>query len=163
MRTRSVYRGFTLIELIIAVLIISVAVAGVLAAYVNSVKGSGDALVNKQLIAIAEEMLEEILLKPYAVTGTAPGNVPVSCGPAASRAAFDDVRDYAGYQTNGICDIDGNAIPGLGGYRVSVAIDPGFALGGIANTLRVTVTTSASGQSIVLDGFRTNYASFPAP
>lgn len=163
MQTRSLHRGFTLIELIIAIIIISVAVAGVLAAYITSVKGSGDALVSKQLVAIAEEMMEEILLKPYDVSGAPPGNAVTNCGAAASRAAFDDVRDYAGYQTNGICDIDGNAITGLGGYRVAVAVDSSFALSGIANTLRVTVTASTGGQSITLDGFRTNYASFPAP
>lgn len=163
MRTRSRHRGFTLIELIVAIIIISVAVAGVLAAYVTSVKGSGDALVSKQLVAIAEEMMEEILLKPYKVVGTAPSNSPTSCGSTASRAFFDDVRDYAGYQTNGICDIDGNAIAGLGGYRVAVVIDPAFTLGGIANTLHVTVTASTNGQSITLDGFRTYYAQFDPP
>lgn len=166
MRTKFTHRGFTLVELIIAVIIIGVAIAGVLAAYINSVRSSGNALVGKQLIAIAEEMMEEILLKPYAVSGTAPGNVQVSCGgnaSAANRTAFDDVRDYANYQTTGICDIEGNAISGLESYGLAVAIDPTFSLGGIANTLHITVTATAGSQTVVLHGFRTNYASFPAP
>lgn len=163
MRTRQSNCGFTLIEMIVAILIISIAVVGVISAYVASVRGSGDAAVNKQLVAIAEGMMEEILLKPYAVNGAPPGNGPTSCGGAADRSAFDDVRDYAGYQTNGICDIGGNSVAGLGGYGVAVAITPAFPLSGVADTLRITVTATASGQAIALDGFRTNYGSFLPP
>jgi MSHA pilin protein MshD len=146
--------GFTLIELIVAMVIIGVGVAGVMAAFSTSVRGSGDALVSKQMLAAAEAMMEEVLLKPHTVTGAAPGNAPTACGPAASRNAFDDVRDYNGYQTTGVCDAGGAAVPGLNGYGVSVAVAP-MALGGVANTLRVTVTVTQGGNNLILDGFRT--------
>lgn len=147
--------GFTLVELVVAIIIIGVGVAGVLAAYMNSVKGSADAVVGKQLVAIAEEMMEEVLLKPYAVTGGAPSNVLTACGVAANREAFDDVRDYNAYQTTGICDGEGDAVPGLGGYGVAVTVQA-TVLDGIA-ALRVTVTASNGTQNFVLDGFRTDY------
>lgn len=156
MSIRRAESGFTLIELIVAIVIISIGVVGVLAAYISSVKGSADAVVGKQLVSIAEEMMEEVLLKPHAVNGGAPANALTACGPGASRAAFDDIRDYNGYQTTGICDIDGGAVSGLSGYGVAVQVQT-VNLGGIANTLRVTVTASRGTQNLVLDGFRTAY------
>ena len=147
--------GFTLIEMVVAIVIIGVGVAGVLAAYMSSVRSSADAVVGKQMVAIAEEMMEEVLLKPYSSTLAA--GAGTTCGqPAANRSAFDDVGDYNGYQTAGICDGDGIAVPGLEGYGVVVAVQVA-ALDGIANALRVTVTASHGTQTFVLDGFRTDY------
>lgn len=156
MSIRRAQSGFTLIELIVAIVIISIGVVGVLAAYISSVRGSADAVVGKQLVSIAEEMMEEVLLKPHAVNGGAPANAPTACGAGASRAAFDDIRDYNGYQTTGICDIDGAAVAGLIGYGVAVQVQT-VNFGGIANALRVTVTASRGTQNFVLDGFRTDY------
>ena len=65
MSTEHCQRGFTLIEMIIAIVVLGVGVTGVLVAYINSVRGSADALVAKQLVAVTEMMMEEILLKPY--------------------------------------------------------------------------------------------------
>jgi MSHA pilin protein MshD len=151
--------GFTLVEMVIAIVIISVGVAGVLSAYMVSVKGSGDAAVGKQLVAIADEMMEEILLRPYANGAIATAGSAMACGGGASRAAFSTVGDYNGYQTTAICDIDGDAVAGLAGYSVAVLVQS-VTLGTPAvNALRVTVTATNGGQSIVLDGFRTGYGS----
>lgn len=148
--------GFTLIELIMAIVIIAIGVTGVLAAYINSVRGGADAVVSKQLISIAEEMMEEVLLKPHAVNGVAPANALTACGVAANRDGFDDVRDYNGYQTTGICNSAGQAVAGLGDYNVLVTVNIAN-LDGVANALRVTVTATRGGQNLVLDGFRTQY------
>ena len=56
-------RGFTLIELIIFIVVVGVGVAGILSVYTTSIKNSADPLVRKQALAIAESLLEEILLK----------------------------------------------------------------------------------------------------
>ena len=153
-------RGFTLIEMIISIIILSIALAGVLITYNITVRGSADALVSKQLVAIAEEMMEEVLLKPFvppagsAVAGTA-GGACAGPGTAADRSAFDEVGDYNNYQTPDICDIDGNAVPGLNGYSVTVLVLADNTLGiGAANTLRVTVTAARGGETMVLDGFK---------
>ena len=58
-------RGFTLIELIIFIVIVGVAMAGILSVFNTSVKSSADPMVRKQTIAIAESLLEEILQKEY--------------------------------------------------------------------------------------------------
>lgn len=155
------HAGFTLIEVLIAVVIIGVGIAGVMVAYSTSVKSSADALVGKQLVSIAGELMEEILLKPYAVSGAVPGHGSAVCGDAvANRSTYDDVRDYDGYQTTGICNIDGQTIAGLEAYNVAVGVNAGYSLSGVGATLRVTVTvtnTRNPTDRVVLDGFRTNY------
>lgn len=158
-------RGFSLVEMIIAMVIIGVGLAGVLAAFQTGVRDSADPAIHKQMLAVAEEMMEEILLKPYAVSGVAPANALVACGAAgAARDTFDDVADYHGYQTTGVCDIDGNAVVGLGDYIVSVTVVANAAVAvdltglpvGAVRTITVTVTRG--GEVITLTGWRTNYA-----
>ena len=169
-------RGFTLIEMVVAIVVLGVGLAGVLAAYTVSVRGSSDALVNKQMLAIAEGMMEEVQLKPFAVNpagGGAVGGV-VNCGTAgASRDGFDDVRDYNGYQTSDPCNVAGAAIPGLAAnppYAVAVVVGPLgaadlAAFGGIpaADILQIVVTVNRAQQFVVLTGYRINYARFPLP
>lgn len=150
--------GFTLIEMVIAIVIISVGLAGVLMAFTTAVKSSADPLIHKQMLAVAEEMMEEILLKPYAVTGTAPVNGVKSCSAVPSRAAFNDVSDYNNFETTGICDIDGAAVTGLTGYNVKVTVASG-SWQGIAGTLTINVTVSHGTESMSLTGWRTDYAS----
>lgn len=158
-------RGFTLVEMIIAMVIIGVGLAGVLTAFDTTVRSSADPMIRKQMLAVAEEMMEEILLKPYAVTGTAPSNALAACGDAgAVRKAFDDVSDYHGYQTTGVCDIDGDVVPGLADYNVSVtvvanaavAVDlTGLPIGAVRT---ITVTVTRGGEALSLVGWRTWYA-----
>lgn len=151
--------GFTLVEMVIAIVIIGVGLAGVLTAFNTTVRSSADPLIHKQMLAVAEEMMEEVLLKPFAVNGAAPVNVQQACGGGVARTAFDDVSDYNNYSTTGICDVDGAAVVGLEGYNVAVAIG-NAALGGIAaaSVLRVTVTVTRGAETITLVGWRTNYA-----
>lgn len=158
-------RGFTLVEMVIAIVIISLGLAGVLAAFNTAVRSSADPMIHKQMLAIAEETMEEILLKPFAVTGAAPANAAVACGAAgAVRTAFDDVSDYHNYQTNGICDIDGAAVVGLETYSVRVTVDAAASLGSALVTLsggsvmKVTVVVTHDAETLSLVGWRTNYA-----
>lgn len=160
-------RGFSLVEMIIAMVIIGVGLAGVLTAFQTTVRDSADPAIHKQMLAVAEEMMEEILLKPYVDPegDAAPVNALVACGAAgAIRNAFDDVADYHGYQTTGVCDIDGGAVAGLGAYNVSVtvvanaavAVDlTGLPIGAVRT---ITVTVTRGGEAISLTGWRTNYA-----
>jgi len=154
--------GFTLIEMILAIVIISVGLAGVLLAFNTAVKSSADPLIHKQMLAVAEEMMEEILLKPYAVNGTAPSNSLKSCGGATppSRMAFDDISDFDGYQTTGVCDIEGVAVDGLPDYNLQVKIDAAASLGALAGgkVKKVTVTVTHGSEAITLNGWRTWYA-----
>jgi MSHA pilin protein MshD len=153
---RAVQRGFTLVELIVFIVIVSVAVAGVLAVMNLTTQKSADPMIRKQALAIAEGMLEEILLKDFA---NPPGGFTGAATPA-NRALFDDVSDYNGYSSSGVYDLTGTALPALAAYGVTVSV-ANEALGGMpaAEALRITVTVSApAGETLTLSGYRTHYA-----
>lgn len=150
-------RGFTLIELIVLIVVLSTALAGVLLVFQNVVRSSADPQIYKQALSIAEAMLDEVLLSSYEVQ---PGS--------GSRANFDDLADYDTFSTaGGMKDLQGVAIPGLGAYNVSVAVaaaaplaDSGGALP-VAESRRVTVTVTVTGlpdMTVRLDAYRLRYA-----
>ncbi len=146
--------GVTLVEMIIAIVIIGVGLAGVLGALARTSIFSAHPMVNKQLAAIAEGMMEEILLQPFDLVGV-PGTT------ACARNQFDDVRDYNNYNSSTICDIDGTPVAGLQGYRVSVTVQLSpTPIAGVpaSDILVVTVTASNANQNYVLTGWRTKYA-----
>ena len=146
----------TLIELVIAIAIISIGVAGVMTAFTTVVRNSADPMIQKQMLATAEEMMEEITLKPYTPTISPPAGCNV-------RKTFIGVSDYNGYACSGIYDVDGNAIASIAGYSVNVAVVIDNATFGsnvsTSNAKQITVTVTHGSQSISLVGWRTNYAS----
>lgn len=149
--------GFTLVEMLLAIVVIGVGLAGVMAAFSVGVRSSADPVVREQMLSIAEEMLEEVTLKPFAPVP----NTEATSG--CSRAAFNDVSDYNGYAPGKICDVAGNTIGGtdgsMAGYAVSVAVDsPGFNGIAAGDTKRISVTVTRGGESLTLVGWRTNYA-----
>lgn len=130
MCTRPSPRGFTLIELVVFIVIVSVGLVGVLSVFTTVTRNSADPLREKQALAAAESLLEEILHKPfcdpdYVTLATQGSSSPSSCGTTpdkeASRKLFDDVDDYDGYVSVGIEDLDssGTVIPG---YNMSVSV-----------------------------------------
>jgi len=161
--TKLRHQGFTLIELIIFIVVVSAGLAGILSVMNTVVKSSADPMVRKQTIAIAESLLEEILLKDYA-------NPMGGYTAGINRAQFDDVSDYAGYTTGtaGIREVFnmtsttvGDLVPGLSGYNIAppvtvilVTAAESAALNGVA-ALRVTVSvTNPQGEVISLTGYR---------
>ena len=144
-------KGVTLIELIVAMVVISIALAGVLLVINYTTLHSADPVLRHQSIAIAEAYMEEITLKNYSDPDT-DGEV--------SRDLYDDVDDFNGLSDSGAHDQNGNAITGLENYSVNVRVQSqnygpsGSEVGGLK--IDVTVTDPA-GESFVLTGFRANY------
>lgn len=143
--------GFTLVELIVAMVVISIALVGVMSVINYTTSHSSDPVLRQQAISIAEAYMEEISLKNY-VDPDADGE--------GNRGLFDDVDDYNGLSDSGAVDQNGNAISGLGNYSVSVSITPqnyGPA-GNEVSGLKIDVTvTDPVGGSLILTGYRANY------
>ncbi|KAB2919319.1 MAG: prepilin-type N-terminal cleavage/methylation domain-containing protein [Dechloromonas sp.] len=141
--------GMTLIELIVAIVIVSVGLAGMLAVFQTVVRSSADPMVRKQMLAVAEGLMEEITLKPYAGSAVTPSG--------CARSGFGDVDDYNGYASSGICDPDGNALPGLAAYAVAVTVTPD-TLAGVGQARRIAVTVTRAPETLTLVSWRTDWA-----
>ncbi|HLA33877.1 MAG TPA: type II secretion system protein [Rhodocyclaceae bacterium] len=150
-------RGVTLIELIMFIVIVSAALAGVLTVLDFSVRTSANPLVNKQAMAVADAMMEEILLKDFAnpVGGWA------GLATVANRPLFDDIGDYNGYASTGVFAITdtANPIAALNDYNVAVTVaPPTAAIGGVvvADIRQIVVTVTRGALTYTLTGYRFN-------
>lgn len=152
MRTRHGQSGISLIELIMFIVIVSVAVAGILLVLNVTTKSSADPLVHKQALAIAESLLEEVELMPFTycdpddpTAGTAASAVVAaggctakveSIGPEAAyayqattenrystSAPFDNVNDYNGFSMAAGSILDITGTnTGLNGYSAGITV-----------------------------------------
>ncbi|MEY4719271.1 MAG: hypothetical protein RL563_1889 [Pseudomonadota bacterium] len=137
--------GVTLIELVISMLIISVALVGILSVIQLTSRHSADPLLQRQAVAIAESYLEEITAQAY------------SGSTSSGRANFDDVDDYNGLSDNGVHDQNGHAVSGLSQYTVTVAV----AAATLADSIpakQISVSVSASGlPTVSLVAYKAQY------
>lgn len=141
--------GVTLIELIVYIAIVSVGIAGILSVMTTTTRYSAAPMLRKQALAVAESLLEEVLLKEY--------DNPTGGYSGADRSQFDDVDDYSGYSMTGISDIAGSPIAALSDYNATVAV-AGATISGVTAKLVTVTVTGPSNVSVALSGYRTDYA-----
>ena len=143
-------RGLSLVELIVFIAVVGVAVTGVLMALDTATRGSADPMIQKQALAIAEAVLEEVQLMPFTYCDPDDANAATATKAAldssvtppdvgcvttvealgketgedrySSTSPFDNVDDYDTFSMTGMTDINGNAISGLGAYTATVAV-----------------------------------------
>jgi MSHA pilin protein MshD len=154
-------RGFTLVEMIVFIVIVGVALAGVLSVLNITAKSSADPIQPKQAMLVAESMMEEVFLKPYCDPDTVVAGTPATCGAhttEASRDLFDDILDYNGYASTGTYSLDNLLTPvtGLTNYNVAVAVGAETTIQGAAARL-ITVTVSINGNAYPLSSYRFNH------
>lgn len=146
-------RGFTLIELIIFIVIVSVALTAIFKLTNNVIQNSADPMVRKQSIAFADSLMEEILAHPS--SGTASG--------ATTREAMTDVLDYSYFDGSSSAKkilgsqlFSGATSPIPDTYWAQVAVSPATVSGQPLTQVTVTVTNPAN-QTLTLTGYRGSY------
>lgn len=187
--------GLTMIELVIFIVVVSIAVVGVLSVLSLTTRHSADPLQRKQALAIAEALLAEVEMMPFTFcdpndlnAGTALSSGDCTGGtngandeaklPLGSQAAgvpesrgslatpFDNVADYNGFSlAGGGTDIGGSTVTVPAGYAATVAVaqeafGPALSLVPLAGGLRITVTVTynSGADSVVVEGYRAQYA-----
>ncbi len=124
-------RGFTLVEAIVSMLLISIAAIAMASAMGLAFSHSSDNLVHTKSVQLARSYLEEILARRFD-ENTPVGGLPpcsalaVSCSSlgndAETRSSYDDVDDYHGLDESPPQDAQGNVIAGFAGYRVRISV-----------------------------------------
>lgn len=156
--------GATLVELVMAVVIISIAVAGVVGAFATIAGRSSDPLNETRAVELAQLYLDEILAKKYDEE-TPEGGVPPYTGACdigaevgEDRDVFNDVDDYHGLEESPATLLGSNA--GYNQFKVVVAITCAGAdltlNPGEAKRVDVTVTMPG-GQNFLFTAYRVNY------
>ncbi len=156
--------GLTLVELVVSMVIISIAISGTMLTAIQVSRGSADPQTQHQAALIAEAYLEEIMLK-------AVDDPDANDTEGTNRALFDDVDDYDGLNEAPTLQTGGLTESLLAGFQVQVAVDtgatavlgnagpgqvPGAPSGG-ATRIDITVTHPAFNLAYVLSGYRLDY------
>ena len=148
--SRAPRRGFTLPEALLAIVVVGVGLAGLLLVFATVSRGNANPLLHQQMTAIAQELMEEITLKPYAAAAH-------TAASGCARDSYNDIADYHGYSSSGVCTVDGVVIAELAGFNVGVSVVAG-TLAGVAAARLITVSVSHAGDTLQLVGWRTDYA-----
>ncbi len=157
--SRSRLAGFSLIEVVIALVVLSVALTGTLSVMERTLRASADPMLLHQAIVIGETYLEEASLQPYIDPDLDPVTGAVCPTAEASRNLFDNVCDYNGLSDSGAEDQGGNAISGLDAYTIDVTVDTAAnldTLSGSGEVLRVDVRVRHPANiDVSISGYRT--------
>lgn len=174
--------GFTIIELVIFIVVVSISVIGILSIMNNATLHSADPMARKQAVEIAESLLEEVESQSFTLCDPTDTNVttavtvadcaspPRGIGPAPGQSRssllnpFESVGDYDGFaMNNGITTIHGDPIPLLAAYNASVSVvdaaAPGMEFASLAPPgaiLRITVNVTGAATAR-LSGYRFRY------
>ncbi len=163
MSTRAAWRskaaGLTLIELVMFIVIVSVGIIGILIVFNATVRGSADPMIRKNMLSIAEALLEEVEAMPFTycdpddsktATATQPSDctMPEGIGPEPPETTrignatnpFDNVSDYV--------NLDGTAISGdtqgLGDATHAIKSLDGTGSAPLGYTATIAVANDAS-------------------
>lgn len=154
-------RGISLVELIMFIVIVSVALAGILLVMNTVTRGSTDPLIHKQALAAANSLLEEIELQDFISASGATAAVT-----QANRAsAYHIVSDYHGFATTGIFSLAdaASASAVLANYNARVAVVSAPLAASVnpiaaGSAVQISVTVTApNGEAITATGYRTAY------
>ena len=169
-------RGYTLIELVVVIVVLSLALTGVTLTINRAVQQSPEALVQTRAMELAQTYLDEIFSKRYdELTGQ--GGVPrcdstdnsaqactntLGSEEGSNRLLFDDVDDYDGLNEQPPTSIvDGSNLLNYDSYAVQVSViyagsELGFASNRRAKRVTINITTPL-GNTIPVSVYRVNF------
>ena len=156
-------RGLSLLEVLISTLVVGVLLVAALRTAASAAKASlsnADVAVG---LSLAGELMSEIVPAEYLEPDETPTFGPESSEMGGSRAAFDDVDDYHGWNASPPESRDGTEIPDRDGWQRSVAVeyvkssDLTTPAAGDQRVKRITVTVTRDGSIVAqLVGIRTD-------
>lgn len=89
-------RGVTLIELIVFIIIISVGVVGLVSVMGSLTRYSADPMIRKQMVAIAESLLREVLQQPFTYCDPDDANAATAANTTACTGGAANSQDKGG-------------------------------------------------------------------
>jgi MSHA pilin protein MshD len=148
--------GLTLLELVIAIVVLAVGLTGVLGYFTQGLKDSSNAQNAAVATVLAQDLMEEIRSKCWDETATtsAPCNGTVTASATGTdggetRATYDDVDDFNGLSNTPPKNSQGGAMPSAFDiFTQSAAVcyvaaaDLNTCAGGTSNYKKITVTIS---------------------
>jgi len=148
-------RGISLVETVIASLLVSMVLTATIALVAPVVRGSTHASDHLRAARLAAELIDEIRTRPFDDPDDDKDDIGTEDGEDPSdRVAFDDVDDYDGWSSSPPVSIDGTVLPGLDGWKRVARVD--HAIGDNANTdssrtgiKRIRVIVTRDGQRLI--------------
>lgn len=150
----------SLVELVASIMIISISLTSVSLAYFQA-SHAPSANAMQQALTIASNYFNEILLKNFPTTLPCPA-------PPANRSNYTNVCDYNNLVNVGARNKNGNVIPGLEKYTVSVNVVTstaailgsltGGATAATASVVRIDVTVTNAGMpNLIMSAYKGKY------
>lgn len=146
-RTLHNQQGVSLLEMIVFIVVVSIALGALLSVYTQSARSNVDPIIRLRLLEAAQSRLDEVIALKYdAATPTS--GVP-ACGSTDGVACTDDVDDE---RLNNVSDYDGLEDFPYPNYSRQVVVDTE------GDRKRITVTVTApDGQALALSSYRYNF------
>ncbi len=174
-----VNKGYTLVEMIVVIVVLSVSLTGVTLVINQTVRQSPEGLVQTRAMELAQTYLDEILAKRFDER-SGQGGIPrcdstdnnaLTCSASmgsdseASRLFYDDVDDYHGLNEQPPQSIATGSLTAMGsiygGYRVQVSVSYAGSEIGLSNNRhakRITVSvTTPLGNTVPVSMYRVNF------
>lgn len=165
-------KGFTLAEILVSVVVITVALVPLITVLGQGVKRGKDPQRITAATMLAQDLLEEIMPKLFDENPSNP-DTPAGLGPETGETRpglppnnnYDDVDDYRNYTESPPKEVDGTNMTEYTGYTRTVAVDyvqeANFDAVSTSITrfkrIRVTVSWESGAQSVELEGIKGNY------
>lgn len=156
-------RAMTLVELVIVIVIISLAMSAGLAAFSFLTGRSSDVLIQTRMVDLAQLYADEILSKRWD-EDTGNGGVPTYVGcritdDVENRDKYDDVDDYNGISNEAPAFADQSLAALYSGYTISVSVSCDNSVGANTNGAKriEMVVTAVNGQQGRFAVYRGNF------